>query len=64
MSKEETFRIPLKCVDVTKSTHTDLDVSQEKRCKNGNVYVRVLAQLEPATVSRAVCACKSTVTQD
>ena len=29
--KEETFPIPLKCIDVTWSTHTDLDVLQEKR---------------------------------
>ena len=29
--KEETFPIPLKFVDVTRSTHTDLDVLQAKR---------------------------------
>ena len=29
--KEETFRIPMKYVDVTRSTHTDLHVMQEKR---------------------------------
>ena len=29
--KEETFPIPLKYIDVTRSTHTDLDVSQEKK---------------------------------
>ena len=29
--KEETFPSPLKHVDVTRSTHTDLDVLQEKR---------------------------------
>ena len=29
--KEETFPIPLKYIDVTRSTHTDLDVLQEKR---------------------------------
>ena len=29
--KEETFPIPLKCIDVPKSTQTDLDVMQEKR---------------------------------
>ena len=29
--KEETFHIPLKYIDVTRSTHTDLDVMQEKR---------------------------------
>ena len=29
--KEETFPIPLKHTDVTRSTHTDLDVMQEKR---------------------------------
>ena len=29
--KEETFPIPLKCIDVTRSAHTDLDVMQEKR---------------------------------
>ena len=29
--KEETFSVPLKCMDVTRSTHTDLDVMQEKR---------------------------------
>ena len=28
--KEETFPIPLKYIDVTRSTHTDLDVLQEK----------------------------------
>ena len=28
--KEETFLIPLKYMDVTRSTHTDLDVLQEK----------------------------------
>ena len=31
VSKEETFRIPLKYTDVTRPTHTDLDVLQEKR---------------------------------
>ena len=29
--KEETFSIPLKYIDVARSTHTDLDVMQEKR---------------------------------
>ena len=29
--KEETFPFPLKYIDVTRSTHTDLDVMQEKR---------------------------------
>ena len=29
--KEETFPIPLKYIDVARSTHTDLDVVQEKR---------------------------------
>ena len=28
--KEETFPIPLKYIDVTRSSHTDLDVKQEK----------------------------------
>ena len=28
---EETFPIPLKYIDATRSTHTDLDVMQEKR---------------------------------
>ena len=31
VQKEETFLIPLKDIDVTRSTHTDLDVLQEKR---------------------------------
>ena len=31
VSKEETFPIPLKYIDVTKSTHTNLDVLPEKR---------------------------------
>ena len=31
MAQEETFSIPLKYIDVTRSTHTDLDVMQEKR---------------------------------
>ena len=31
VAKEETFPIPLKYIDVTRSTHTDLDVLQEKR---------------------------------
>ena len=31
VTKEETFPIPLEHVDVTRSTHTDLDVFQEKR---------------------------------
>ena len=31
MPKEETIPIPLKYFDVTRSTHTDLDVLQEKR---------------------------------
>ena len=30
MPKEETFSIPLKYIDVTRSTHTDLDVMQDK----------------------------------
>ena len=29
--REETFPIPMKCIAVTRSTHTDLDVLQEKR---------------------------------
>ena len=29
--KEETFSIPLKCIDETRSTFSDLDVLQEKR---------------------------------
>ena len=29
--KEETFPIPVKYIDVTRSTHADLDVLQEKR---------------------------------
>ena len=29
--KEETFPIPLEHIDLTRSTHTDLDVMQEKR---------------------------------
>ena len=29
--KEETFPVSLKYIDVTRSTHTDLDVMQEKR---------------------------------
>ena len=29
--KEETLLFPLNCIDVTRSTHTDLDVMQEKR---------------------------------
>ena len=31
MPQEETFPIPLKYIDVTRSTHTDLDVLQEER---------------------------------
>ena len=31
MPKEETSPIPLKHIDLTRSTHTDLDVMQEKR---------------------------------
>ena len=31
VSKEETFPIPLKYIDVTRFTHTDLDVMQENR---------------------------------
>ena len=30
MPKEETFLVPLKYIDVAKSTHTDLEVVQEK----------------------------------
>ena len=30
MPKEETFPVPLKYIDVTRSTYTDLDVMQEK----------------------------------
>ena len=29
--KEESFPIPLKCIDVSRTTHTNLDVKQEKR---------------------------------
>ena len=29
--KEETFPIPLKYIDITRPTHTDLDVMQEKK---------------------------------
>ena len=32
--KEETFTIPLKYIDVTRSTHTNLDVLQENRIDN------------------------------
>ena len=31
MPTEETFLVPLKYIDVKRSTHTDLDVAQEKR---------------------------------
>ena len=31
MPKEESFPIPLKCIDVTRTEHTTLDVLQEKR---------------------------------
>ena len=31
MPKEESFPISLKYIDVIRSTHTDLDVAQEKR---------------------------------
>ena len=31
LPKEETFPIPLKYIDVTRTTHTNLDVLQEKR---------------------------------
>ena len=31
MPKEETFPIPLKYIDVNRSTHTDLDIMQEKK---------------------------------
>ena len=31
VSREETFPVPLKYIDVTRSTHTDLDVLQQKR---------------------------------
>ena len=31
MPKEDTFPFPLKYIDATRSTHTDLDVLQEKR---------------------------------
>ena len=29
--REESFPIPLKCMDVIRSTHSDLNVAQEKR---------------------------------
>ena len=29
--REESFPTPLKCIDVSRSTHTNLDVKQEKR---------------------------------
>ena len=29
--KEETFPIPMKCIDVTRSTFSDLDIAQEKK---------------------------------
>ena len=29
--REESFPIPLKCIDVSRTTHTNLDVKQEKR---------------------------------
>ena len=31
VATEETFPIPLKCIDVTRTTHTSLDVLQDKR---------------------------------
>ena len=31
MPKDETFPVPLKYIDVTRSAHTDLDVMQEKK---------------------------------
>ena len=33
-SKEESFPIPLKYIDVMKATHTDLDVAQEKQIED------------------------------
>ena len=44
--KEETFSIPLKYIDVARSTHIDLDVMQEKRvndyweCRREQKFVR------------------------
>ena len=34
VTKEETFLIPLNYIDVARSTHTNLDVLQEKRVKD------------------------------
>ena len=31
--KEETFPVPLTCIDVARSTHTDLDVLQGRTCR-------------------------------
>ena len=47
--KEETFLIPLKCIVMTRTTHTNLDVFQESRIEDGLVFFRpsaVLFQLQ------------------
>ena len=38
VSREESFPIPLKYIDVIRSTHTDLDVAQEKRIDDSKVW--------------------------
>ena len=42
MPKEETFRVPLKYIDVTKSTFSDLDVMQLLECRFMQTFVRFL----------------------
>ena len=50
MPKEETFPIPLKNIDVARSTHTDLDVLQEKKidvleCRFEQAFARFLERV-------------------
>ena len=47
--KEETFLIPLKCIVMTRTTHTNLDVFQESRIEDGLAFFipsAVLFQLQ------------------
>ena len=49
VSKEETFLIPLKCIVMTRTTHTNLDVCQESRIEDGLAFFipsKVLFQLQ------------------
>ena len=64
VSKEETFRIPLKFIDVTRSTHTNLDVMRDKRIDDIRTSMRTGSGQIRGKVSRNLLYWKRSFHQD